>query len=216
MKAISSSRQEEELRRAFDELRQLEGDARTQRLDEVRADRPELGQELGTLLNFAERQSSAGMNVDWLVADRPNRAESPQDLVGRTVSHFKIEKRLGSGGMGIVYRAEDVRLRRTVALKFLSPHLRLDGDARMRLLQEARATAALDHPNICTVFKVDETADGQTFIAMSCDEGETLEVQPARKGAYPYFVLVRGYVAESDSVEEMVAEGNSMPVFVMD
>lgn len=184
MKPISSSRQEEELRRAFDELRQLEGDERTKRLGELRAARPELGQELGPLLAFAERQSSDGRNLDWLFAGRTFQATDPRDLVGRTVSHFRIQERLGSGGMGVVYRAEDIRLKRTVALKFLSPHLRLDTGARQRLLQEARAASALDHPNICTVFEVDETSDGQTFIAMSCYEGETLE-QKLAEGRLP-------------------------------
>ncbi len=180
MKPVESSQQEEELRRVLDELRQLEEEERLQRLEELSAVQPAIGRELGPLLAFARRQSGAGLDVERRVAGSASRAEHPQKLVGRTVSHFRIIERLGSGGMGIVYRAEDLRLRRTVALKFLSPHLQLDTDARERLIQEARAASALDHPNICTVFEVDETVDGQTFIAMSYYEGETLEHRLAK------------------------------------
>lgn len=101
-------------------------------------------------------------------------------LVERTVSHYRIEERLGGGGMGIVYRARDLRLDRVVALKFLPPHLSLDDVAKQRFLAEARAAAALDHPNICTVYEIDETEEKRLFIAMACYEGETLRARIAR------------------------------------
>jgi len=94
-------------------------------------------------------------------------------MIGRTVSHYRITEKLGEGGMGIVYRAEDTRLNRTVALKFLSPSAGDDEGEKDRLLREARAAAALDHPNICPVYEIDE-AGGEAFIAMACVEGESL------------------------------------------
>ncbi len=87
---------------------------------------------------------------------------------------YKIIEKIGEGGMGIVYKAEDTRLDRTVALKFLPPELLREKEAKKRFIQEAKAAAALDHPNICTVYEVDE-ADGQTFIAMSYIEGQSLK-----------------------------------------
>ncbi len=94
-------------------------------------------------------------------------------LLGRQVGHYLIQKRLGSGGMGEVYLARDVRLGRNVALKLLDPVLTGDGATRMRFLREARLASALDHPNICTIHEVGE-ASGRLFIAMQYVEGETL------------------------------------------
>jgi tetratricopeptide (TPR) repeat protein len=96
-------------------------------------------------------------------------------MIGQTVSHFRILERIGGGGMGVVYKAEDIKLQRTVALKFLPPELTRDPDSRQRFIHEARAASALDHPNICTIFETDETEDGQVFIAMACYTGETLK-----------------------------------------
>jgi eukaryotic-like serine/threonine-protein kinase len=97
------------------------------------------------------------------------------DLVGRTVSHYKILDHLGSGGMGVVYKAEDTKLRRIVALKFLPPDLMRDPEAKQRFLHEARASSSLQHPNICIVYDIDETEDEQMFISMECIEGKTLK-----------------------------------------
>ncbi|MHC5005424.1 MAG: serine/threonine-protein kinase, partial [Planctomycetota bacterium] len=93
---------------------------------------------------------------------------------GRTVSHYRIEEKLGQGGMGVVYKAEDVRLKRPVALKFLPPHLVADLRAKERFLREAQAASALDHPNVGVVFDMDETDDGESFIAMAYYGGETV------------------------------------------
>jgi TolB-like protein/predicted Ser/Thr protein kinase len=95
-------------------------------------------------------------------------------MIGRTVSHYRILSELGSGGMGVVYRAEDLTLGRHVALKFLPPHLSSDPDARRRFVHEAKAVAALDHSGICTVHDSGEV-DGQLFIAMALLEGQTLK-----------------------------------------
>jgi tetratricopeptide (TPR) repeat protein/TolB-like protein len=95
-------------------------------------------------------------------------------MIGKTISHYKILEKLGEGGMGVVYRAEDTKLKRTVALKFLSPQALGAEEDKTRFIHEAQAAAALTHPGICTVYEIDEV-DGQTFIAMECVEGLSLK-----------------------------------------
>jgi len=96
-------------------------------------------------------------------------------MIGKIVSHYKILEKLGEGGMGVVYKAEDAKLKRTVALKFLPTELTKNPKARKRFIQEAQAASALDHPNICVIHEIDEAEDGQMFICMAYYEGETLE-----------------------------------------
>lgn len=94
--------------------------------------------------------------------------------IGDSIAHYRILEKIGEGGMGVVFKAEDTRLKRTVALKFLPPELTRDPQAKSRLIQEARAAAALDHPNICPVYEIGE-AEGTMFIAMPCVIGRSLK-----------------------------------------
>jgi serine/threonine-protein kinase len=100
--------------------------------------------------------------------------------IGDDVGHFRVLEKLGGGGMGVVYKALDVRLGRTVALKFLPSHPDAGDEAKQRFVQEAKAASALDHPNICAVYEIGETDAGQLFIAMAYYEGLTLKQLIAR------------------------------------
>lgn len=119
-------------------------------------------------------------------------------MIGQTVAHYRVLEKLGGGGMGVVYRAEDIRLGRHVALKFLSPGLTRDETGRARFVQEAQAASALDHPHICTVYEIDETPDGQLFIAMAYYAGETLKAR-IEQGRLP--------IAEAIELASQAAEG---------
>jgi serine/threonine protein kinase len=101
-------------------------------------------------------------------------------MIGKAVSHYRIVEKLGEGGMGVVYKAEDLKLGRAVALKFLLSHLLESEEHKARFLHEARAAALLDHPNICTVYEIDEV-DGRALLAMAFLECQTLKQKIAAR-----------------------------------
>jgi serine/threonine protein kinase/Flp pilus assembly protein TadD len=118
------------------------------------------------------------------------KTEMPEVRVGQTISgKFRISREIGQGGMGIVYEAEDMRLKRMVALKFLPAHLTRDPEARDRFIQEAQAASGLDHPNICTIYEIGETEAGEMYIAMAYYKGESLKDKSERILLPPFEVI---------------------------
>ena len=142
----------------------------------------------GALDALADEVMEPLRDVTGGAAGRARAATTPVALP--TLSRYRVLERLGGGGMGVVYRARDERLDRDVALKFLPPHLSADEAAKKRFMVEARAAAALDHPNVCTVHEIGETEDGQLYIVMGCYDGETLD-RRIRRGPLPLDEAVR-------------------------
>ena len=126
-------------------------------------------------------------------------------MIGREVAHYRITSKLGSGGMGVVYEAEDTKLGRHVALKFLPLEMAQDKDALQRFQREARAASALNHPGICTVYAIDQH-EGQHFIAMELLEGETL-AERIRRGPFELAGLLELGIQIADALESAHAKG---------
>lgn len=169
---------------AFDELVDLDDAARQTRLGAIGISDPGLQRAVEQLLAADSRAEAILIRVDAVLGEGAPE-DDPLHLVGTTVSHFRIVEPLARGGMGVVYRAEDIRLGRPVALKVPLAARYLDRAATERFRQEARVAAALDHPNLCPVYETGETADGDLFYTMPLYEGETLKARLARDGTLP-------------------------------
>jgi TolB-like protein/Flp pilus assembly protein TadD/tRNA A-37 threonylcarbamoyl transferase component Bud32 len=169
---------------AFEELVNLDAASRQTRLNAIGASDPELQRAVEQLLAADSQADAILLRVD---ADLGEAAPDPDPLhlIGRTVSHFRIVEPIARGGMGVVYRAEDLQLGRPVALKVPLAARYVDREAIERFRQEARAAAVLDHPNLCPVYETGETADGDLFYTMPFYEGETLKARLAREGRLP-------------------------------
>jgi eukaryotic-like serine/threonine-protein kinase len=186
---VSSDRDRwQRVRVLFDELIELDHTARRARLDEI-------GREDPTLREAVERLLTADASADAALEDYSfgsgrsapadvTTSRDPLGVVGKTVAHFRVTGYLAGGGMGAVYTADDLRLGRTVALKFPLPHQHMDSAVKARFVNEARSAAALDHPNLCTVHEIGESEHG-VFLAMPLYPGETLKDRLAREGALP-------------------------------
>jgi serine/threonine-protein kinase len=175
----------ETARRLFDKLVELSPEERAERLSAL--DDAALRREVASLLDAFDQPDAKIAALEELHAllARSGSAADPHQLVGRRVCQYEVTEHLGGGGMGVVYRAFDTRLDRTVALKFLPPHLAASAEARARFVREAKAASALDHPHIATVYEISQIEDGHRFIAMAYYEGETLKAKIGREAPLP-------------------------------
>lgn len=180
-------------RSLFDQIVDLAPDARRSQLAEVSRSDPKLSDAVERLLaadSDAERAlrdysfGPPGTDDGDAAVATPADSHDPLGIAGREISHFMVRSYLAAGGMGVVYTAEDLQLGRTVALKFPLPHHRLDPSVKSRFVQEARSAAVLDHPNLCTVHEVGESAHG-VFLAMPLYPGETLRDRLTRDRVLP-------------------------------
>lgn len=209
MTSGSSSGRWRRIAELLGEALEREPSARERFLDEACAGDADLRREVASLLEAHDRQGA----VDRLAGDvaplaaraieaAAERASSTRGtaapLVGQTVGKYRVLERVGGGGMGIVYKAIDTKLDRTVALKFLQSRLGTDDSAAERFRLEARAVAALEHPNVCTLHEIGETEDGQLYLTMPLYEGETLQQRIAR-GPLP--------VGEAVGIATQIARG---------
>ena len=185
MKASRSPERAAQIRHLFDQVVDLSPADRAALLDQICEDDPDLRRAVEALLH-------ADLHVDDRLQklDAPthtaheNRAANTDRFTGQTISHYEVAEKLGGGGMGVVYKARDLKLDRTVALKFLPLHLTTDEKAKRRFIHEAKAASALDHANICTVYDIEETDEGHSLIAMAYVKGETLKAK-IKRGPLP-------------------------------
>ncbi len=187
----------------FDEIVDLEPDARRARLETIGKTDPAMRDAIERLLQADGYADEKLSGYDFAAASHSASTPinlDPLGIVGRTVSHFKMTEFVAAGGMGVVYKAADVTLGRVVAIKFPLPHQRLDDEAKERFIHEARSVAALDHPNLCTVYEFGESPHG-LYLAMPFYQGETLKDRIARERVVP--------VADAVRIARQVAAGLS-------
>jgi serine/threonine protein kinase/pimeloyl-ACP methyl ester carboxylesterase/tetratricopeptide (TPR) repeat protein len=169
---ISESRWKE-ISALFDQAAGLGTEERNKLLAQV--DDSGLRRQVETLLVRAPSASIAPELGELVKGSLVSFNETLDELSGQSISHYRILEKLGEGGMGTIYKARDERLDRFVALKFLPPYFSTKLDLKRRFTREAKAAAALEHSNICTIYEIGQAADGQLFISMPCYEGETLK-----------------------------------------
>lgn len=165
--------------RLLDVALELSLEKRAAFLDEACAGDEELRKELDALLS-SDDSAQSFLEKPALEVAAKALVDNKVSISGQTIGHYKITSRIGAGGMSEVYLAQDTKLDRKVAIKFLPESLVADEQARKRLVREAQAAAKLDHPNICSVYEVGEE-DGRSFIVMQYVEGETLDIRMKRE-----------------------------------
>ena len=170
---MSEAERWREIQNIFQAALELPPDDRPRFLDSSCKNDPDLKEEVESLLRAGDEAGNFLQSRELPAVSQTQRALAGDPLPGKQIGPYRIIERIGSGGMGLVYRAEDGRLRRGAALKFLSWELEKDPQARERFEREARAASALNHPNMCTIYGVDEW-EGHPFLAMELLKGQTL------------------------------------------
>jgi eukaryotic-like serine/threonine-protein kinase len=191
-----------ELCRAFSDVVAADPETRALKLAELGRTDPTMRAEFEELLSADESVDDRLARVESLLGNahaNDDRAIDVLGIVGRTIGHFQVIDTIAAGGMGVVYRAHDAQLDRAVALKFPLPHHCARHHVAQRFRREARAAAALDHPNICAVYGAGQTDDGQLFLVMALYEGETLKSRISRETCVP--------VGDALAIAERIAGG---------
>jgi serine/threonine protein kinase/tetratricopeptide (TPR) repeat protein len=185
----------EQLKEILGEVANLPEDKREVYLDEACKDDQELREEIESILAHESERYEVLKTGGAISLDPVEPAEPPDlpDMVGHTLSHFRLEEKIASGGMGVLYRATDLKLRRQVAIKVLRPDILSHPDSRERFVREARAASALNHAGIVTVYEIDADS-GVDFIAMEYVEGHTLDEKIMPDGLS--LESITGYVLE--------------------
>ena len=189
----------QEIRATFDALVELDVVERGNRLTALSSSDLDLRAAVEALLVVDAEVDERLAPLDAAFSSQSVATADPLGIAGRTISHFRVHEAVGAGGMGVVYRADDTRLGRPVALKFLLPSYSLDAGAKARFLREAHSAAALDHPNLCSIYEIGTSEDGRLFLAMAFYEGVTLKSRLARVGSIP--------AGEALAIARQVAEG---------
>lgn len=172
------------IQKAFHAALDCQGDAREACLDSHCAGAPAVRREVESLLEAYEEADQVLTDIDNMHGGYARAESNEGRLTGQQISHYQLYERLGGGGMGVVYRARDLKLDRLVALKFLPRHLCAVERIKQRFVREAKAVSVLEHPNICPVYDIDQTDGGRLFMAMGFYDSETLR-QRLTRGTVP-------------------------------